>query len=112
MKVFVAGATGVLGRPTVKALVEAGHTVRAPAPGAEKTGVLRSLGAVARSARSARPLASAKRAAVASPFVSAHSTHPTPSPHLTRSASLDAGCSRCLAGAPATRHRYMSTMRP
>jgi nucleoside-diphosphate-sugar epimerase len=45
MKVFVAGATGVLGRPTVRALVEAGHEVRGTARGDEKSGLLRSLGA-------------------------------------------------------------------
>ena len=45
MKVFVAGATGVLGRPTVKALVDAGHEVRGTARGDEKSSLLRSLGA-------------------------------------------------------------------
>ncbi len=45
MKVFVAGATGVLGRPTVRSLVEAGHQVRGTARGAEKADLLRSLGA-------------------------------------------------------------------
>ena len=45
MKVFVAGATGVLGRPTVQALVEAGHEVRGTARGEEKSALLRSLGA-------------------------------------------------------------------
>ena len=45
MKVFVAGATGVLGRPTVRALVEAGHEVRGTARDAEKAELLRSLGA-------------------------------------------------------------------
>src|SRR5438093_5351771 len=45
MNMFVAGATGVLGRPTVKALVEAGHQVRGSARGEEKASVLRSLGA-------------------------------------------------------------------
>jgi nucleoside-diphosphate-sugar epimerase len=45
MKVFVAGATGVLGRPTVKALVAAGHEVRGTARGEERAGLLRSLGA-------------------------------------------------------------------
>ena len=45
MKVFVAGATGVLGQPTVRALVEAGHEVRGAARGDEKSALLRSLGA-------------------------------------------------------------------
>ncbi len=45
MKVFVAGATGVLGRPTLRALVEAGHEVRGTARGEEKTQLVRSLGA-------------------------------------------------------------------
>lgn len=47
MKVFVAGATGVLGRPTVRALVQAGHDVRGTARGEEKATLLRSLGAEA-----------------------------------------------------------------
>jgi nucleoside-diphosphate-sugar epimerase len=45
MKVFVAGATGVLGRPTVKALVGAGHNVSGTARGEEKSALIRSLGA-------------------------------------------------------------------
>ena len=45
MSVFVAGATGVLGRPAVRALVEAGHEVRGTARGDEKAALLRSLGA-------------------------------------------------------------------
>src|SRR5438093_7317373 len=45
MKVFVAGATGVLGRPTVRALVEAGHEVRGTARSAEKAEMLRSFDA-------------------------------------------------------------------
>ena len=36
MKVFLAGATGVLGRPTVQALVNAGHQLRGTARGPEK----------------------------------------------------------------------------
>src|SRR5205809_2581056 len=45
MRAFVAGATGVLGRPTVRALVNAGHQVRGTARGPEKAEMLRSLGA-------------------------------------------------------------------
>jgi len=45
MKIFIAGATGVLGRPTVRALVEAGQTVRGAARSEEKAAILRSLGA-------------------------------------------------------------------
>jgi nucleoside-diphosphate-sugar epimerase len=45
MKVFLAGATGVLGRPTAQALIEAGHEVRGTARGEEKSRLLRSLGA-------------------------------------------------------------------
>lgn len=44
MRIFVAGATGVLGQPTVKLLVSAGHEVRGTARGEEKSRLLRSLG--------------------------------------------------------------------
>jgi nucleoside-diphosphate-sugar epimerase len=46
MKVFLAGATGVLGRATVPRLVAAGHEVTAVARGPEKADRLRSQGAV------------------------------------------------------------------
>jgi nucleoside-diphosphate-sugar epimerase len=45
MRVFVAGATGVLGQPSVRLLVQAGHEVRGTARGEEKARLLRSLGA-------------------------------------------------------------------
>jgi nucleoside-diphosphate-sugar epimerase len=45
MRVFVSGATGVLGQPTVKGLVAAGHEVHGSARGEEKSALLRSLGA-------------------------------------------------------------------
>jgi nucleoside-diphosphate-sugar epimerase len=45
MNIFIAGATGTLGRPTVRALIAAGHTVRGNARGPEKAELLRSLGA-------------------------------------------------------------------
>src|SRR5437588_3795696 len=45
MKVFVAGATGVLGRRAVARLVEAGHDVTAVARGPEKAALVRGLGA-------------------------------------------------------------------
>jgi nucleoside-diphosphate-sugar epimerase len=45
VKVFVAGATGVLGRNAIPALVRAGHAVRGTARGSEKAEVVRSLGA-------------------------------------------------------------------
>jgi 2-alkyl-3-oxoalkanoate reductase len=45
MKVFMAGATGVIGRPTVRMLVEAGHDVTAAARSAERADLLRRLGA-------------------------------------------------------------------
>jgi nucleoside-diphosphate-sugar epimerase len=47
MKVFVAGGSGVLGRATVPALLEAGHQVRATARGEQKSAVVRNLGAQA-----------------------------------------------------------------
>jgi len=45
MKVFVAGATGVVGRPAVRQLVADGHAVTAVARSPEKAALLRSLGA-------------------------------------------------------------------
>ena len=45
MRVFVAGGTGTLGRPTVRLLVAAGHEVRALARSPERGAALRALGA-------------------------------------------------------------------
>jgi nucleoside-diphosphate-sugar epimerase len=45
MKIFVAGGSGVLGRASVKALVGAGHQVRATARTSPKADVVRNLGA-------------------------------------------------------------------
>lgn len=45
MRVFVAGGTGTLGRPTVRLLVAAGHEVRALARTPERSAALRALGA-------------------------------------------------------------------
>jgi nucleoside-diphosphate-sugar epimerase len=45
MKVFVTGASGVVGRPAVRLLVEAGHSVTAAARSAQRAELLRSLGA-------------------------------------------------------------------
>jgi nucleoside-diphosphate-sugar epimerase len=45
MKIFLAGATGVLGRRAVKALVSGGHQVTGIARSPEKASLLRSLGA-------------------------------------------------------------------
>jgi nucleoside-diphosphate-sugar epimerase len=45
MRIFVAGGTGVLGRASLKVLVEAGHEVRATARTKEKADVVRELGA-------------------------------------------------------------------
>ncbi|HEV7466077.1 MAG TPA: NAD(P)H-binding protein [Candidatus Dormibacteraeota bacterium] len=47
MKVFVSGATGVVGRPAVRLMVEAGHSVTAAARSEEKAALLRTLGATA-----------------------------------------------------------------
>jgi nucleoside-diphosphate-sugar epimerase len=45
MRCFVTGATGAIGRPTVRALLEAGHSVRAVARTDEKAQALRAAGA-------------------------------------------------------------------
>jgi nucleoside-diphosphate-sugar epimerase len=47
MKIFVAGGTGVLGRASLKALIGAGHQVRATARTEEKAEMVRKLGAEA-----------------------------------------------------------------
>jgi nucleoside-diphosphate-sugar epimerase len=44
MRVFVAGGTGTLGRPTIRRLRDAGHEVRALARTPERAAVLRALG--------------------------------------------------------------------
>ena len=46
MRIFVAGATGVLGKRAVRELVAAGHEVSAVARNEEKAALLRSLGVV------------------------------------------------------------------
>jgi nucleoside-diphosphate-sugar epimerase len=45
MKIFVTGATGVLGRPVVKALVETSHRVQALSRSPKDEALLRGLGA-------------------------------------------------------------------
>ena len=45
MNIFVAGGTGVLGRASIRALIVAGHRVRATARGEQKAELVRSLGA-------------------------------------------------------------------
>jgi nucleoside-diphosphate-sugar epimerase len=45
MKVFVSGATGAVGEPAVRMLVEAGHSVTAAARSPQRAELLRSLGA-------------------------------------------------------------------
>jgi nucleoside-diphosphate-sugar epimerase len=45
MRVFVAGGTGTLGRPTVRALLASGHEVRAQARDGERAAQVRGLGA-------------------------------------------------------------------
>ena len=44
MRVFLAGATGALGRPTTRALVAAGHRVRGVARGPAKADLVRADG--------------------------------------------------------------------
>ncbi len=45
MKVFVAGGTGVVGRASLKPLIEAGHQVRSTARGADRAAWVRGIGA-------------------------------------------------------------------
>jgi nucleoside-diphosphate-sugar epimerase len=46
MRIFVSGGTGVIGRPTVRRLVEDGHEVTVLARSADKAAAVRALGAV------------------------------------------------------------------
>src|SRR4051812_1201455 len=45
MRIFIAGGTGVLGRASVRPLIEAGHSVRCTARDKQKAAFVRSLGA-------------------------------------------------------------------
>jgi nucleoside-diphosphate-sugar epimerase len=47
MRIFVAGATGAIGRPLVRQLIAAGHTVTGMTRTPEKTGWLLERGAAA-----------------------------------------------------------------
>ena len=72
MKVFVAGATGALGRPLVKQLVERGHEVTGMTRSESKTDLLRALGAKPVVADAFDPDAVARAVAEAEPDVIVH----------------------------------------
>jgi nucleoside-diphosphate-sugar epimerase len=72
MKVFVAGATGALGRPLVARLVENGHEVTGMTRTGSKQDLLRSLGARPVVADALDPDAVARAVAEAEPDVIAH----------------------------------------
>jgi nucleoside-diphosphate-sugar epimerase len=72
MKVFVAGATGVLGRVLVPQLVAQGHEVVGMTRSASKQGLVRSLGARPAVADALDPDAVAQAVAVAEPDVIVH----------------------------------------
>jgi 2-alkyl-3-oxoalkanoate reductase len=72
MKVFVAGATGALGRPLVRQLVERGHEVTGMTRSESKTELLRELGAEPAVADALDPDAVARAVAEAEPDVIVH----------------------------------------
>ena len=72
MKVFVAGATGALGRPLVKQLVERGHEVTGMTRSESKQELLRELGATPVVADALDPDAVAQAVAKAQPDVIVH----------------------------------------
>jgi 2-alkyl-3-oxoalkanoate reductase len=72
MKVFVAGATGVLGRALVPQLVARGHEVVGMTRTASKQDLLRSLGALPVVADALDPDAVAQAVAAAEPEVIVH----------------------------------------
>ena len=72
MKVFVAGATGALGRPLVKQLVERGHEVTGMTRSESKTDLLRELGARPAVADALDPDSVAQAVAEAQPDVIVH----------------------------------------
>ena len=72
MKVFVAGATGALGRPLVKQLVERGHEVTGMTRSESKTELLRELGARPVVADALDPDGVARAVAEADPDVIVH----------------------------------------
>ena len=67
MKVFVAGASGVVGRPLVRQLVEAGHEVTGTTRREEKAGAIREAGADAVVSTSSTPRRCAKPSPPPSP---------------------------------------------
>ena len=72
MKIFVAGATGALGRPLVKQLVKRGHEVTGMTRSESKQDLLRELGAVPVVADALDPDAVARAVAEAEPDVIVH----------------------------------------
>jgi nucleoside-diphosphate-sugar epimerase len=72
MKVFVAGATGALGRPLIRQLVERGHEVTGMTRSESKTGLLRELGAKPVVADALDPDGVARAVAEANPDVIIH----------------------------------------
>jgi 2-alkyl-3-oxoalkanoate reductase len=72
MKVFVAGATGAIGKQLVPMLVEGGHEVTGTTRTAAKAGLIRSLGAQAAVADALDPEAVARAVAESEPEVVIH----------------------------------------
>ena len=72
MKIFVAGATGALGKPLVRQLVERGHEVTGMTRSESKQDVLRELGATPAVADALDPDAVAQAVAQAQPDVIVH----------------------------------------
>ena len=97
MKVFVAGATGALGRALVPQLVARGHEVVGMTRSASKQDLVRSLGARPVVADALDPDAVARAVASAEPEVIVHELTALSGPMSVREAS-------CSAATAAARH--------
>lgn len=90
MKVFIAGGSGTIGIPLVRALVAAGHTVTAMTRSPGKEGELRALGASVAVAEALDRSAVARALAVARPTHVIHQLTALPKAGVRRSSDLGA----------------------
>src|SRR4051812_12921694 len=90
MKIFVAGGSGTIGIPLVRALVAAGHDVIAMTRSKNKEGELRALGASVTIADALDREALVRAVVDARPTHVIHQLTALPKPGITRASDLDA----------------------